>query len=191
MEETKNTTPAVEVAEEKAPETVTEKTFTQTEVDALIQKRLDRATKGMPSKDELAEFKAWKDSQQTEEEKWNNLTKERDTANGRVAELEKEIEQLKRQNYVLGKGATGEEAEFAIFKAAKMVSDDVTFEDAVDKILAEQPAAKPSFDWAAPLTSSKAAMSKSEIMAIKDRDKRRAAIAENMELFYKGEIKNG
>ena len=37
--------------------------------------------------DELAEFKAWKDSQQTEEEKWNNLTKERDTANGRVAEL--------------------------------------------------------------------------------------------------------
>ena len=134
MEETKNTTPAVEVAEEKAPETVTEKTFTQTEVDALIQKRLDRATKGMPSKDELAEFKAWKDSQQTEEEKWNNLTKERDTANGRVAELEKEIEQLKRQNYVLGKGATGEEAEFAIFKAAKMVSDDVTFEDAVDKI---------------------------------------------------------
>lgn len=186
MEETKNTTPAVEpVAEEKTPEPVTEKTFTQTEVDALIQKRLDRATKGMPSKEELAEFKAWKDSQQTEEEKWNNLAKERDTANGRVAELEKEIEQLKRQNYVLGKGATGEEAEFAIFKAAKMVSDDVTFEEAVDKILSDQPAAKPSFDWAAPLTSNKAAMSKSEIMAIKDRDKRRAAIAENMGLFVK------
>ena len=66
-----------------------------------------------------------------------------------------------------------------------MVNDDVTFEQAIDKILAEQPAAKPSFDWAAPLTSNKAAMSKSEIMAIKDRDKRRAAIAENMGLFVK------
>ena len=185
MEETKTVTTATETAVETAPETATEKTFTQAEVDALIAKRLDRATKGMPSKEELTEFKAWKESQQTEAEKWDNLAKERDTANSRVGELEKEIEQLKRQNYVLGKGATGEEAEFALCKAAKMVNDYVTFEQANDKILAEQPAAKPSFDWAAPLTSNKAAMSKSEIMAIKDRDKRRAAIAENMGLFVK------
>ena len=185
MEETKTVTTATETAVETAPETATEKTFTQAEVDALIAKRLDRATKGMPSKEELSEFKAWKDSQQTEEEKWNNLTKERDTANNRIGELEAEIEQLKRQNYVLGKGATGENAEFALFKAAKMVNENTTFEQAIDAILAEQPAAKPSFDWAAPLTSSKAAMSKTEIMAIKDRDKRRAAIADNMELFVK------
>lgn len=185
MEETKTVTTATETAVETAPETATEKTFTQAEVDALIAKRLDRATKGMPSKEELSEFKAWKDSQQTEEEKWNNLTKERDTAHGKINELEAEIEQLKRQNYILGKGASGEAAEFAMFKAAKLVDENTTFEEAVDKILAEQPAAKPSFDWAAPLTSNKAAMSKSEIMAIKDREKRRAAIAENMGLFVK------
>ena len=45
------------------------KTFTQDEVDKLIKERIKREKKGQLSKEELAEYKKWKDSQKTESEK--------------------------------------------------------------------------------------------------------------------------
>lgn len=133
-----------------APEPSPAKTFTQEEVDAIVGKRLAKAMKGVPSEEELTAYRSWKESQQTEQERWNNLTKERDTANGKVSSLTAELEQAKRDNYILSKGLTGDEAEFISFKAAKMVDEKTTFEAAVDQLTAERDK-KPKFDWTAPV----------------------------------------
>ena len=56
-----------------------EQTFTQAEVDNIVAKRLARATRGMPSEDELKAYNAWKANQQSEAEKLKDIEKERDT----------------------------------------------------------------------------------------------------------------
>lgn len=56
-----------------------EATFTQAEVDNIVAKRLARATKGMPSEEELNAYKAWKANQQSEADKLKGIEKERDT----------------------------------------------------------------------------------------------------------------
>lgn len=134
------------VVEDPTPE----RTFTQAEVDALVSRRLARAMKGMPSEEELANFRTWQNDQQTHRTTIETLTTERDTARGRVTALETELSQVKQANYVQSKGFSGDDAEFVIFKAAKMVDDKTTFEQAVDKI-AEDRKQKPSFDWSAPV----------------------------------------
>lgn len=140
-------------AQEPTPGAGGEVTFTQAEVDALIAKEKARAvakaTKGMPSEDEISAFRSWKESQQNEQERWNNLTKERDESRTALSAAQAELEQLKHEKYVLSKGLSGEEAEFIAFKAAKMVDDKTTFEQAVDTLTAGR--GKTTFDWTAPL----------------------------------------
>ena len=127
-----------------------EKTFSQAEVDALIQKRLERERKKYPNDEELSAFRSWQESQQTEQEKWNNLTRERDESRTELSSVKAELEQLKREKYVASKGISGEEAEFIAFKAAKMVDDKTTFEKAVDSLTADRKKAT-TFDWTAPV----------------------------------------
>lgn len=142
--------PAVQ---EPTPGNGGEVTFTQAEVDALVSKEKARAvakaTKGMPSEEELTAFRTWKESQQTEQERWNNLTRERDESRTALSAAQAELEQLKRDKYVLSKGLTGEEAEFIAFKAGKMVDGKTTFEQAVDALAAERK--RTTFDWTAPV----------------------------------------
>lgn len=139
------------------------KTFTQEEVDAIVGKRLAKAMKGVPSEEELTAYRSWKENQPGEQKKVNDLTVERDTANGRISALTAELEQAKRENYILSKGLTGDEAEFISFKAAKMVDDKTTFEAAVDQLTAEREK-KPTFDWTAPVGGGGAKPSVNEVM---------------------------
>lgn len=155
------------MAEENVQSTETtateqEKTFTQADVDALIQKRLDRERKKYPSEDELSAFRTWKESQQTEQERWNTLTRERDESRNELAELQKKLHQMERERYVSSKGLTGEEAEFIAFKAGKMVSDKVTFEQAVDELTADRK--KTTFDWTAPVGGGKPKTGENDVM---------------------------
>lgn len=152
-------TPVVE------PEAAPAKTFTQEEVGAIVGKRLAKAMKGVPSEEELTEYRSWKENQPTEQKRWNDLTTERDTANGRISALTAELEQAKRDNYILSKGLTGDEAEFISFKAAKMVDEKTTFEAAVDQLTAEREK-KPTFDWAAPVGGNKPTNTSSAMNAI-------------------------
>lgn len=139
------------------------KTFTQEEVDAIVGKRLAMAMKGVPSKEELSAYNSWKENQTVEQERWNNLTKERDTANGKVTSLTAELEQAKRDNYILSKGLSGEDAEFIAFKAAKMVNAKTTFEAAVDQLIASREQ-KPKFDWTAPVGGGKPGTAVNDLM---------------------------
>lgn len=139
-----------------------EKTFTQADVDALIQKRLERERKKYPGEDELSAFRSWKESQQTEQERWNNLTKERDESRATLSAVQAELDQLKREKYVLSKGLTGDEAEFIAFKAAKMVDDKTTFEQAVDVLTADRK--KTTFDWTAPVGGGSTKVGENDMM---------------------------
>ena len=125
-----------------------EKTFTQADVDKMIQTRLDRERRKYPSEEEITAYRTWKDSQQTEQERQAKQAKDLADSKAALTALQAEAEQLKRDKYVLSKGLTGEDAEFIAFKAMKMVNDKTTFEQAVDALTANRK--KATFDWTAP-----------------------------------------
>ena len=125
-----------------------EKTFTQADVDKMIQSRLDRERKKYPSEEELTAHRTWKDSQQTEQERQAKQAKDLADSKAALTASQAEVEQLRRDKYVLSKGLTGEDAEFIAFKAMKMVNDKTTFEQAVDALTANRK--KATFDWTAP-----------------------------------------
>lgn len=120
-----------------------EKTFTQAEVDTIVARRLAKAQKGMPDEAELTAFRTWKDSQQTEQQRMNTLTTERDTARTELAAALAKVEQYEREKVLLAKGVSAEDVDYYAFKAAQLVSDTKTFEQAADEIIkARQPQSK-------------------------------------------------
>lgn len=128
-----------------------EKTFTQADVDALIQKRLDRERKKMPSEDELTAFRAWRESQQTEQDRWNTLANERDTAQSQLSAVQAELEQQKREKLLLSKGVSIDDVDYYAFKIGKLVTDSVSFEQAAEQFLAERKPGTVRVDFSAPV----------------------------------------
>ena len=125
-----------------------EKTFTQTDVDKMILSRLDGERKEYPREEEITAYRTWKDSQQTEQERQAKQAKDLADSKAALTASQAEVEQLRRDKYVLSKGLTGEDAEFIAFKAMKMVNDKTTFQQAVDALTANRK--KATFDWTAP-----------------------------------------
>lgn len=121
----------------------TEKTYTQAEVERIVQARLDRERRKMPSKEELADYRQWKDTRAEDQGRLDDLNKQ-------LVAVAQEKDQLQRENYVLKKGITGDKAEFIAFKASRMVDEHTTYEQAVD-ILTQKEEEKVTFDWAASL----------------------------------------
>lgn len=124
-----------------------EQTFTQADVDRMIQQRLDRERKKYPSDEELTAFNTWKANSQTEQQRQAQREKDLTKAQNDLAAANTELEQLKREKYVLSKGLSGEKAEFISFKASKLVDEKTTFEQAVDKLTENRQ--KVTFDWTA------------------------------------------
>ncbi|HAT4162121.1 hypothetical protein ACSW8Q_02600 [Clostridium perfringens] len=116
-----------------------EKTFTQADVDKLIKERLAREKKGQPSKEELEAFNNWKESQKTEEEKKNealtNAEKAKQDAEDRANTLEAKVT-------CLSKGVLADSVDDVVILAKAMVSEEVTMDQAVDKILEKYPSFK-------------------------------------------------
>lgn len=133
------------------PESAPEKTFTQAEVDTLIGKRLAKAMRGMPSEDELSAYRAWKENQQTEKEKLDNLTRERDEGKTALTAAQAELEQLKREKLLLNKGIPAEDVDYYAFKIGKLVSDSKTFEQAAEEFLKDSGPSHVRIDMAAQL----------------------------------------
>ena len=115
----------------------------------MIQTRLDRERKKYPSVEEITAYRTWKDGQQTEQERQAKRDKELADSKSALTAAQAEIEQMKRDKYVLSKGLTDDDAEFIAFKALKMVDDKTTFEQAVDKLTENRQKVK--FDWTAPV----------------------------------------
>lgn len=132
-----------------------EKTFTQAEVDALIQRRLERERKKYPTDEDLTAFKTWKDSQQTDQDRLNALTGERDAAKTALATANAELEQLKREKYLSGKGVATNDLDYYVFKIGKLVTDSKTFEQAAEDFLKDNAPNKVRVDMTAPLDRGK------------------------------------
>ena len=144
-----------------APEPAPEKTFTQAELDSIVGKRLAKAMKGMPDEKELAAFRTWKADQQTEKERWDTLTTERDTARTELTAAQAELEQYKREKFLLGKGMPAADVDYYAFKIGKLVTDAADFESAAEQYLKEHAPQQPEspsgtirVNLGAPLSSS-------------------------------------
>jgi len=115
---------------EKNSESVVEKTFTQEEVNNIVKERLAKAQKGIPSKEELTKYNEWKESQKTQQDKYDELVKKENENLSTISNLQKE-------NLVLKSGITdADEVEFICYKVGKMVGD---FEENLKEYLADNP----------------------------------------------------
>lgn len=111
-----------------------EKTFTQEELNKIVQERLDKEKKKMPSKEDLKAFKDWKESQKTAEEK--QAEKE--------AEYQKtlnELNTLKQTNAVLEAGVNKDDVDYVLFKVSKVEGN---FDENLTKFLKDNPKYKES-----------------------------------------------
>ena len=106
------------------------RTFTQEEVNGIVKERLAKAQKGIPSKEELAKYNEWKESQKTQQDKYDDLGKNSTEKDNTILNLEKE-------NAVLKAGITDQdEIEFICYKVGKMDGD---FKENLSKYLADNP----------------------------------------------------
>lgn len=111
-----------------------EKTFTQDELNKIVQERLDKEKKKMPSKEELKVFKDWQESQKTAEQKQAEKDAEyRKTLN--------ELNTLKQTNAVLEAGVNKDDVDYVLFKVSKMEGE---FEENLTKFLKDNPKYKES-----------------------------------------------
>ena len=123
--ETETTTTNVENNSEEAV-----KTFTQEEVNAIVKERLAKAQKGIPSKEELTKYNEWKESQKTQQDKYDELLQKDNEKSATISNLQKE-------NLVLKSGITDtDQVEFIVYKVGKMEGD---FEENLKNYLAENP----------------------------------------------------
>lgn len=148
-----------------SPEATPEKTFTQAELDSIVGKRIAKAMKGVPEKEELDAFYKWKESQQTEKEKWDTMTRERDESKAALTVAQAELEQYKREKFLLGKGVPADDVDYYAFKIGKLVTDTVDFEKAAEAYLKDNPpAGTVQVDLSAPLGGGQPAKNPNETM---------------------------
>lgn len=171
--------------------TEADKTFTQDELDHIVQERVKRAV-----------AKAQKDAEdkikqaQSEGERLAKLTKDeraKEEEAKRLADLEarekaiavKEL-RIETQSLLSDEGLPIEFLDVVMADTAESVKDNIAsirkvFDEAVEKRVNERLTQdKPRCGATA------GAMSKAEIMAVKDASERQKLIAENLELFRKG-----
>ena len=115
------------------------KTFTQEELDKIVKERVARVKKDQPPKEELEAFKQWQESQKTEEEKKNealtNAEKSRVAAEERALLAETKVT-------CLSKGVASTSVDDVVILAKAMLNDDLTMEQAIDKVLEKYPSFK-------------------------------------------------
>ena len=116
-----------------------EKTFTQEEVNRMIKDRVAREKKGQLSKEELKAYQDWKESQKTEAQKQSealtNAEKAKQDAEERANTLEVKVT-------CLSKGVLADSVDDVVILAKAMVSEEVTMDQAVDKVLEKYPSFK-------------------------------------------------
>ena len=164
----------------------TERTFTQAEVDKIIDKRLKREREGMPTPEELTKYREWQKAQETEADKIKALTDDNGKLKKSLDELTAKNTQYEREKYLTGKGVKADDIDYYVFKIAQKVTDDVTFETAADEYLKDYKPRRARVDTGASLENGGGGMTRKQILDIKDATARQKAIAENYELFMKG-----
>ena len=112
------------------------KTFTQEEVNSIVEERLAKAKKNMPTKEELQQYNEWKETQKTEQEKINDKINQLQTNNGI---LTKENSQLKAQLEVLNSNAKKEFLRFVTSEVLAMVNETTDLKTAIKSYKKDNP----------------------------------------------------
>ncbi len=107
------------------------RTFTQEQLDAIIARERSKATKGWFSAEQMA----------AKDTSISSLTTERDNARNELATTRAELDALKNEKFLAGKGVPSEMLEFYAFKIGKLVTDKKTFEQAAEEYLKDNPPA--------------------------------------------------
>ena len=152
------------VQQENVPDTGAERTFTQAEVNALIERRIARATRGMPDDAELSAFRAWREGRQNEQDTVSALTRERDESRAALSAAEAELAQFQREKLLLEKGVPAADVDYYAFKIGKLVTDELPFEKAAEQFLQEKNPGRVRVDLTAPLGEGKASLAPNEVM---------------------------
>lgn len=120
-------------------ETKEAKPYTQDELDKLIESRVNRERKKIMNDEEYKKYEAWKESQKTEEEKKNEALTNAEKA--RIAAEEKATA-LEAKVTCLSKGVNATSVDDVVVLAKAMVTEEVTIEQAIDKVLEKYPSFK-------------------------------------------------
>lgn len=103
------------------------KTFTQSEIDAIVEERLNREKKKYPTKEELGQFKSWKAQKELEEQE--NAKKPPEVDNSELYRAKSEIELLKLKA----------NPDFMEFLVAKLSAMDGDFKENAETLKTESP----------------------------------------------------
>lgn len=138
-------------------------TFDEILADPTYKSEFDRrVTKALSTVQAKLDSEVKRNSTMKSAEDYSALEAERDESRTALTAAQAELEQLKREKYVLSKGLSGDEAEFIAFKATKMVNDKTTFERAVDALTADRK--KTTFDWTAPVGGGSTKTGENDVM---------------------------
>lgn len=153
------------VGSENTVETgVTEATFTQADVDRIVASRLARATKDMPSNEELSAYRSWKATQQTEADKISEISKERDTAKADLEKANGKIAKLEQEKLLTSKGIAAEDVDYYRFKIGQMVTETKDFTACAEEFLKEKKANRAKVDMGGSLDGTAKKMTTNEQM---------------------------
>ena len=123
-----------------------EKNYTQAELDAIVASRLEQERKTMPGTEELNAFRSWKEQQQTEAERMQAITRERDEANEALKAANAKAEQYDRERILLTMGISAEDVDYYAFKIGKMVTDTRNFAAAAKDFFKDKSTPRVRFD---------------------------------------------
>lgn len=138
-------------------------TFDEILADPTYKSEFDRrVTKALSTVQAKLDSEVTRNSTMKSAEDYSALEAERDESRTALTAAQAELEQLKRERYVLSKGLSGDEADFIAFKAGKMVDDKTTFEQAVDALTADRK--KTTFDWTAPVGGGSTKTGENDVM---------------------------
>lgn len=116
-----------------------EKTFTQEEVNRMIKDRVAREKKGQLSKEELKAYQDWKESQKTEAQKQSEALT---NAEAKAKAEEERANTLEAKVTCLSKGVIADSVDDVVILAKALVSEEVTMEQAIDKVIEKYPSFK-------------------------------------------------
>ena len=112
------------------------KTFTQEEVNSIVEERLAKVKKNMPSKEELQQYNEWKETQKTEQEKNEELMNQLKANNGTLTD---ENTKLKAQIQIMNSNVKKEFVKFVTSEVLAMVSDEVDLVTALKSYKKDNP----------------------------------------------------
>lgn len=113
-----------------------QKTFTQEELNAIIETRLAKAKKDMPSKEELKKYNEWKEAQKTEQEKNEDLMNQLKANNGTLTD---ENTKLKAQIQIMNSNVKKEFVKFVTSEVLSMTNDEVDLVTALKSYKKDNP----------------------------------------------------